>query len=55
MEEIQFFFNKKINSIGIDKSYSAIKKNKKNFHKFENNSLNKNFVVFLNTKISIFL
>ena len=29
MEEIKFFNKKKINSIGIDKSYSAIKKIKK--------------------------
>ena len=51
MEEIQFFFNKKkINSIGIDKSYSAIKKNKKNFQKFRNKFVNKNFCSFFTYK-----
>ena len=38
MEEIQFFLIKKINSIGIDKSYSAIKKNKKILRNLEINS-----------------
>ena len=45
-----FFNNKSINSIGIDKSYSAIKKNKKNFQKFRNKFINKNFCSFFTYK-----